>query len=60
MPRHHKGSLLLVENQYKRSYPSYFKLPVRWLLSFTPVTELPMLLGILSIAAFMKLELFRV
>jgi hypothetical protein len=41
-------------------YPSYFKLPVRWLRSFTPVTYLCKLPGIHSLAAFMQLELFRV
>ncbi len=41
-------------------YPSYFKLHVRWLRSFTPVTYLCKLLGIHSLAAFLQLELFRV
>jgi hypothetical protein len=40
-------------------YPSYFKLQVRWLRSFTPVTYLCTLLGIHSLAAFLQLELFR-
>ncbi|RAU32064.1 hypothetical protein DBY73_017995 [Enterobacter sp. RIT418] len=41
-------------------YPSYFKLYVRWLHSFTPVTYSCKLLGIHSLAAFLQLELFRV
>ncbi|ASG43155.1 hypothetical protein AM363_22395 [Citrobacter freundii] len=41
-------------------YPSYFKLHVRWLRSFTPVTYFSKLLGIRSLAAFLQLELFRV
>ncbi|MBW5958870.1 hypothetical protein CFM97_00610 [Klebsiella michiganensis] len=41
-------------------YPSYFKLHVCWLHSFTPVTYSCKLLGISSLAAFMPLELFRV
>ncbi|PPE56077.1 hypothetical protein F157LOC_04289 [Pectobacterium brasiliense] len=41
-------------------YSSYFKLLVRWLLLFTPVTYLSKLLGIHAIAAFTQLELFRV
>jgi hypothetical protein len=41
-------------------YPSYFKLQVRWLLSFTRITYQSKLIGILSLAAFLQLELFRV
>ncbi|POD93883.1 hypothetical protein BV921_09905 [Pectobacterium odoriferum] len=41
-------------------YPSYFKLPVGWLSSFTPVTYLCKLLGIHCVAACLQLELFRV
>ncbi|ARA74370.1 hypothetical protein B5S52_00065 [Pectobacterium brasiliense] len=41
-------------------YPSYFKLHVRWLHSVTRITYLSKLIGILSFAAFLKLELFRV
>ena len=36
-------------------YPSYFKLHVRWLRSFTPVTYLSKLLGIHSLAALLGL-----
>jgi hypothetical protein len=32
-------------------YPSYFKLPMRWLPLLTPVTYLSKLLGIRSVAA---------
>ncbi|PJE88210.1 hypothetical protein CU280_08655 [Yersinia mollaretii] len=41
-------------------YPSYFKLHVRWLPSFTPVTDSCKLLGNRSVAAFLQLELFKV
>ena len=41
-------------------YPSYFKLLVRWLRLLTPVTYSSKLLGILSLAAFLQLELFWV
>ncbi|ARA76171.1 hypothetical protein B5S52_09915 [Pectobacterium brasiliense] len=40
-------------------YPSYFKLHVRWLHSVTRITYLSKLIGIPSLAAFLKLELFR-
>ncbi|POD99338.1 hypothetical protein BVY05_16785 [Pectobacterium odoriferum] len=40
--------------------PSYFKLHVRWLRSLTRITYLSKLIGIPSLAAFLKLELFRV
>ncbi|PSH19087.1 hypothetical protein B7R74_13760 [Yersinia pseudotuberculosis] len=43
-----------------RIYPSYFKLHVRRLSSFTPVAYLCKLLGAPSVAAFLKLELFWV
>ncbi|AIR69022.1 hypothetical protein B6N31_05045 [Dickeya fangzhongdai] len=39
-------------------YPSYFKLQVCWLRSFTRITYLSKLIGILSLAAFLQLELF--
>jgi len=38
-------------------YPSYFKLPARWLFSLTPVTYSCTLPGIRCVAAFMQLEL---
>ncbi|EKN5143830.1 hypothetical protein DVP62_05385 [Yersinia enterocolitica] len=41
-------------------YPSYFKLHVRWLLSFTRITYLSKLIGIHSIAAFPQLKLFGI
>ncbi len=41
-------------------YSSYFKLHVRWLRSVTRITYLSKLIGILSLAACLKLELFRV
>ncbi|CNH81763.1 Uncharacterised protein [Yersinia aldovae] len=41
-------------------HPSYFKLHVRWLLSFTRITYLSKLIGTHSVAAFPQLELFRV
>ncbi|CFQ84576.1 LysE family transporter [Yersinia enterocolitica] len=41
-------------------YPSYFKLHVRWLLSFTRIIDWRQLIGTLSFAAFLQLELFRV
>ncbi len=41
-------------------YSSYFKLHVRWLRSVTRITYLSKLIGIPSLAAFLKLELFRV
>ncbi|OVZ80176.1 hypothetical protein CBW52_12340 [Yersinia kristensenii] len=41
-------------------YSSYFKLHLRWLPSFTPVTYLCKLLGLHLVAAFLQLELFRV
>ncbi|ARA77468.1 hypothetical protein B5S52_16865 [Pectobacterium brasiliense] len=43
-----------------RIYPSYFKLHVRWLRLLTRITYLSKLIGIPSLAAFLKLELFRV
>ena len=48
------------ERSQRNLYPSYFKLHVRWLRSFTPVTYLCKLLEIHSLAAFLQLELFRV
>ncbi|PVZ86359.1 hypothetical protein C9426_16085 [Serratia sp. S1B] len=44
----------------KPVYPSYFKLHVCWLSSLTPVTYSCKLPGILCVAAFLQLELFRV
>ncbi|ARA76255.1 hypothetical protein B5S52_10360 [Pectobacterium brasiliense] len=44
----------------KLIYPSYFKLHVRWLHSVTRITYLSKLIGMPSLAAFLKLELFRV
>ncbi|POD94513.1 hypothetical protein BV924_13485 [Pectobacterium odoriferum] len=41
-------------------YPSYFKLHVRWLHSVTRITYLSKLIGTPSLAAFLKLEFFRV
>jgi hypothetical protein len=41
-------------------YPSYFKLQMRWLHSFIPVTYWSKLLGMHSLAAFLQLEFFRV
>ena len=38
-------------------YPSYFKLQMCWLLSFTQITYLSKLIGIHSIVAFLQLEL---
>ncbi|GBO47540.1 hypothetical protein MFFDBJGM_00537 [Pectobacterium versatile] len=38
---------------------SYFKLHVRWPRSVTRITYLCKLIGIPSLAAFLKLELFR-
>ncbi|AJJ12291.1 hypothetical protein CH64_3577 [Yersinia rohdei] len=41
-------------------YPSYFKLHVRWLHSITRITYDSKLIGVISLAAFLQLELFRV
>ncbi|POD99684.1 hypothetical protein BV921_20140 [Pectobacterium odoriferum] len=41
-------------------YPLYFKLHVRRLRSVTRITYLSKLIGIPSLTAFLKLELFRV
>ncbi|CQJ22998.1 LysE family transporter [Yersinia enterocolitica] len=41
-------------------YPSYFKLHVCWLPSLTRIIDWRQLLGTLSFAAFLQLELFRV
>ncbi|ACT06288.1 hypothetical protein Dd1591_1426 [Dickeya chrysanthemi Ech1591] len=46
--------------QYRILYPSYFKLQVCWLRSFTRITYLSKLIGIHSLAAFLQLELFWV
>ncbi|MCE9733243.1 hypothetical protein A6301_11515 [Pectobacterium sp. IFB5596] len=46
--------------QYCDLYSSYFKLHVRWQRSVTRITYLSKLIGIPSLAAFLKLELFRV
>ncbi|MCU1794292.1 hypothetical protein CUU52_14995 [Pectobacterium polaris] len=42
------------------TYPSSFKLHVRWLRSVTRITYLSKLIGTPSLAACLKLELFRV
>lgn len=42
------------------TYPSYFKLHVRWLRPLAPVTYSSKLLGTPALAAFPQLELFRV
>ncbi len=41
-------------------YPSYFKLHVRWLRLVTRITYLSKFIGTPSLAACLKLELFRV
>ncbi len=41
-------------------YPSYFKLHVRWQRLVTRITYLSKLIGIPSLAVFLKLELLRV
>ncbi|ADM97847.1 hypothetical protein Dda3937_02838 [Dickeya dadantii 3937] len=46
--------------QFSDLYPSYFKLQVCWLCSFTRITYLSKLIGIHSLAAFLQLELFWV
>ncbi len=43
-----------------RVYSSYFKLHVRWQRSLTRITYLSKLIGTRSLAACLKLELFRV
>ena len=43
-----------------RTYPSYFKLKVRWLRSLTRITYFSKFIGIRSLVAFLQLELFRV
>ncbi|MCU1795434.1 hypothetical protein CUU52_20910 [Pectobacterium polaris] len=43
-----------------KTYSSYFKLHVRWLRSVTRITYLSKLIGTPSLAACLKLELFRV
>ncbi|WP_230545014.1 hypothetical protein, partial [Yersinia pseudotuberculosis] len=40
--------------------PSYFKLHVRWLRSISRITYSSKLIGTLSLAAFLQLELFWV
>ncbi|EAW1718253.1 hypothetical protein AHX05_05175 [Salmonella enterica subsp. indica] len=40
--------------------PSFFKLQARWLRAFTPVAYSCKLLVVLSLAACLQLELFRV
>ncbi|ADC56972.1 hypothetical protein Kvar_1044 [Klebsiella variicola At-22] len=49
-----------VSPRLRHLYPPYFKLPVCWLSSLTPVTYLSKFLGIRCVAAFLPLELFRV
>ncbi|ACT11222.1 hypothetical protein PEC301645_32240 [Pectobacterium carotovorum subsp. carotovorum] len=46
--------------KFINTYPSYFKLYVRWLPLLTPVTYWCKLLGIRAIAAFLQFELFWV
>ncbi|PEH55289.1 hypothetical protein CRM81_19545 [Yersinia kristensenii] len=46
--------------QTARLYPSYFKLHVRWLHSITRITYDSKLIGVISLATFLQLELFRV
>ncbi|PEH55830.1 hypothetical protein CRM81_07885 [Yersinia kristensenii] len=41
-------------------YPSSFKLQVYWLYSITRITYLCKLIGMLSFAAFLHLEIYRV
>ncbi|GKX44438.1 hypothetical protein SOASR015_34720 [Pectobacterium carotovorum subsp. carotovorum] len=41
-------------------YPSYFELHVRWLRLLARITYLSKLTGTHSLAAFLKLELFRI
>jgi len=41
-------------------YPSSFKLQVRWLRSFTRITYLCKLIGVLSLAACLQLEIYWV
>ena len=43
-----------------QNYSSYFKFHVRWQRSVTRITYLSKLIGIPSLAACLKLELFRV
>lgn len=40
-------------------YPSYLKLPLRWPLSPTRITDQRQLIGIDSLAALLQLQLFR-
>ncbi|ATY92002.1 hypothetical protein [Pectobacterium atrosepticum] len=51
---------MVPDNKIAVLHPSYFKLHVRWLRSVTRITYLSKLIGISSLAAFLKLELFRV
>ncbi|POD93846.1 hypothetical protein BV921_10125 [Pectobacterium odoriferum] len=46
--------------QKVRLYSSYFKLHVRWLHLGTRITYLSKLIGMPSLAACLKLELFRI
>ncbi|AJJ21853.1 hypothetical protein CH49_906 [Yersinia enterocolitica] len=46
--------------RYPYLYSLYFKLHVRWLRSITRITYESKLIGVLSLAAFLQLELFRV
>ncbi|POD89652.1 hypothetical protein BV918_06410 [Pectobacterium odoriferum] len=52
--------LLYIHQALKRIYPSYFKFHMRWLHSVTRITYLSKLIGMPSLAACLKLELFRV
>ncbi|OWF80635.1 hypothetical protein B4907_15270 [Yersinia kristensenii] len=46
--------------QTNTQYPSSFKLQVCWLLSVTRITYLCKLIGIISLAAFLHLEIYWV
>ncbi len=46
--------------RYPYLYSLYFKLHVRWLRSITRITYESKLIGVLSLTAFLRLELFRV
>ncbi|TAI88940.1 hypothetical protein EG330_01655 [Pectobacterium versatile] len=55
-----EGNALVNQEALSLIYPPYFKLHVRWLRSVTRITYLSKLIGIPSLAACLKLELFRV
>ncbi|APV72201.1 hypothetical protein CCO50_19715 [Salmonella enterica subsp. enterica serovar Hato] len=58
LTRNHRIQLIFIIDTMIVSwlYISSFKLPLRWLRSFTPVTYLCTLQGIHSLAALMQLE----